>query len=60
MKMMGRRPKLTPAQKVTLVCKYRAGLTRAELGREFGISHKTVSYYVHDRHKNPALWAARI
>jgi len=56
----GRRPRLTPQQKISLVCKYRAGSTRAELGREFGIAHKTVSQYLRDTHKNPALWAVRL
>ncbi len=60
MKITGRPPKLSPQQKVALVCKYRAGVTRAELGREFGISHKSVSYYVYDCHKNPALRAAAL
>ena len=51
----GRKPKLTPAQKQTLIYQRSIGMTRAELAKLWNLDHKTVTAYVHGRHKNPAL-----
>jgi DNA-binding transcriptional regulator LsrR (DeoR family) len=55
--MVGRPPKLNPEQVVTLRARYKAGVTQAELSRQFSISEGVVRRYLQGNFKNPMVRA---
>jgi hypothetical protein len=57
MKITGRPPKLTPADRSRLLYQYTTGTSKSELSRLWGIAGKTVQAYIRGTHKNPGLRA---